>query len=90
MLQLSRGRGGRKADLQALAQQWGSKVVTLEELLAELKRLKPLPSAAAGTTGTTSSPSGARNKGLSLSINPSVYISSFYIISKVLTFSLTH
>ena len=45
MLQLSRGRGGRKADLEALARQWGCKVVTLDELLAELKRLKPLPSA---------------------------------------------
>ena len=45
MLQLSRGRGGRKADLEALARQWGCKVVTLDELLTELKRLKPLPSA---------------------------------------------
>ncbi|CAI8009008.1 Protein DBF4 homolog B [Geodia barretti] len=54
MLQLSRGRGGRKADLQALAQQWGSKVVTLEELLGELKRLKPLPSAATADSSDTS------------------------------------
>ena len=53
MLQLSRGRGGRKADLQALAQQWGSKVVTLEELLAELKKLKPLPSAAVPPTSSS-------------------------------------
>ena len=43
MLQLSRGRGGRKADLRSLAQQWQCKVVTLDQLLAELKRLKPLP-----------------------------------------------
>ena len=45
MVQLSRGRGGRKADLRTLARQWGCKVVTLDELLAELKKLKPLPSA---------------------------------------------
>ena len=88
MLQLSRGRGGRKADLRALAQQWGSKVVTLEELLTELKRLKPLPSAPAGTTGSSSSSSGARSpKGLSLSNFVKKSISSLYIISKFLNFS---
>ena len=47
MLQLSRGRGGRKADLRSLAQQWGCKVVSLEDLLAEIRRLKPLPSSEA-------------------------------------------
>lgn len=45
MLQKARGRGGRKADLRALAQQWGCKVVTLDELLTEIKKLKPLPPA---------------------------------------------
>ena len=63
MLQLSRGRGGRKADLQALAQQWGSKIVTLEELLCELKRLKPLPSATAPPPGTSSGGSVASGCG---------------------------
>lgn len=51
MLQLSRGRGGRRADLHSLAKQWGCKVVTLEELQGELKKLKPLPSSI--TTITT-------------------------------------
>ena len=60
MLQMSRGRGGRKADLKALALQWGCKVVTLEELLAELKRLKPLPSR--GKPGTTDSESGNKSE----------------------------
>ena len=65
MLQLSRGRGGRKADLQALAQQWGSKVVTLEELLSELKRLKPLPSTATADSSDTST-CGRGSRGLSI------------------------
>ena len=59
MLQLSRGRGGKKADLLSLAQQWGSRVVTLDELLAELKRLKPLPP----TSAAADSASGRSSRG---------------------------
>ena len=33
----------KKVDIVAMATGWGCKVVQLEELLAELKRLKPLP-----------------------------------------------
>lgn len=34
---------GKKVDIVAMAAGWGCKVVHLEELLAELKKLKPLP-----------------------------------------------
>ena len=34
---------GKKVDIVAMATGWGCKVVQLEELLAELRRLKPLP-----------------------------------------------
>ena len=33
----------KSTDLRALAEKWGCKVLSLTELLKELRRLKPLP-----------------------------------------------
>eukprot|EP00731_Ephydatia_muelleri_P032935 Em0024g479a len=42
--------GGGKMDIVTSAQQWGCKVIPLEALLKELKRLKPLPRKIKGTS----------------------------------------
>lgn len=44
MCSLSLQKGKKKStDLRALAESWGCKVLSLNELLKELRKLKPLP-----------------------------------------------
>ena len=43
LLLLQKQKNVTKVDIVAMAKEWGCKVVYLDELLAELKKLKPVP-----------------------------------------------
>ena len=51
-LQSNSGSGSKKVDLVSKAGEWGCKVVSLEELLAELRKLPPLPPSPSSQTKT--------------------------------------